>query len=429
MFPLRSCEIDSGLITRFGAIDDMEGGQTSRTNLVLNYDKTLSQNASIKNKVFYSNYNFELFSNFTFFLEDPIYGDQIKQKETRNIFGLNSDYKLSFNNIDGNFSAGLSLRYDQSFGNELSLTANRNETITPIQLGDINETNFGTYINGKFNFGKFIINPALRLDYFNFVYNDALLNNYKTQPETKSILSPKLNVLYNYNDNLQLYLKTGKGFHSNDTRVVVAQSGLTILPASYGFDVGYIWKPIPNLLFNTAYWYLFLEQEFVYVGDAGIVEPSGKTRRQGLDFGLRYEPINQLYFNLDATYTRARAIEEANGEDYIPLAPDFTFVSGINYKTKSGFYGGMQLKHINDRPANEDNSINAEGYTICDLNLGYQLKNVTLGIQVQNLFDVDWNETQFATESRLQNETASVEEIHFTPGTPFFIKGTLTVNF
>ena len=241
------------MITRFGAIDDTEGGNTSRTNILLDYNKILSENASLKNKLFYSTYAFELFSNFTFFLDDPINGDQIKQKETRNIFGLSSDYKLNFTDIDGSFSAGISLRNDQSFNNELSHTLNRKETLNEIQLGDINETNFATYASANFNFEKFTINPALRLDYFDFQYNDVLLTSYQTQSETQTIVSPKLNILYNYNNDLQLYLKMGKGFHSNDTRVVVAQRGNKTLPAAYGFDIGFIWKPVPYLLINTAY--------------------------------------------------------------------------------------------------------------------------------------------------------------------------------
>lgn len=421
--------VDNVIITRFGAVDDTEGGNTSRTNLLLNYDKILSENSSIINKLFYSVYDFELYSNFTFFLDDFVNGDQIKQKEARNIFGFSSDYKQQFTNIDGDFSVGFSLRNDKSNDNELSHTANRSTTLNQIQVGDVNETNLGVYASVNFNFGKFIINPALRLDYFNFEYNDALQTNYETQSETASIISPKLNILYNHTNDLQLYVKGGKGFHSNDTRVVVPQNGKDILPSAYGFDAGFMWKPIPKLLVNTAYWYLFLEQEFVYVGDAGIVEPSGKTRRQGIDFSVRYEPINNLFFNLDGNYTHARAIEEVSGEDYIPLAPDFTLTSGLTYKSASGFFAGLQLKHINDRPANEDNSIVAEGYTVTDLNAGYQFKNVTLGIQIQNLFDVDWNETQFATESRLQNETNPVEEIHFTPGTPFFLKGSIAISF
>lgn len=221
----------------------------------------------------------------------------------------------------------------------------------------------------------------------------------------------------------------GKGFHFNDTRVVVEKKRHEILPSAYGFDAGFIWKPTPKMLFNFAYWYLYLKQEFVYVGEAGIVEPSGKTRRQGFDLSYRYQPFSWVYWNVDANYTHARTIEASKGQNYIPLAPDFTFVSGLNFIFKSGLYGGLNLRHLGNRPANEDYSITAKGYTVADFNIGYRWKSITLGIQVQNLFNTVWNETQFATESRLQNEPNSIEEIHFTPGTPFFLKGMIQYNF
>ena len=423
--------VDSGMITRFGAIDDTEGGYTSRTNVLVNYDKFIDEQSFIKNSVYYSKYNFELYSNFTFYLEDTINGDQIKQKENRNIFGLNSEYNRTFSNgnIDGVWQVGTSLRNDQILNNELSHTINRSETLDQIQLGNINETNFGAYLNANFNFGKWTLNPALRFDYFDFQYNDALLTNYKTQTSSKTLISPKLNILYNYSQDLQIYLKGGKGFHSNDTRVVVAQNGKEILPSAYGFDAGFIWKPVSRLFINTDYWYLFLEQEFVYVGDAGIVEPSGKTRRQGFDLSIRYQPLDWLFWNFDANYTHARATEEGAGEDYIPLSPDFILESGPNIIHKSGIYGGANVRFIRDRPANEDNSIIAEGYAVIDINMGYNWKKLNFGVQIQNLLDTEWNETQFATESRLQNETAPVEEIHFTSGTPFFIKGIIEYKF
>ncbi|WP_298516539.1 TonB-dependent receptor [uncultured Kordia sp.] len=423
--------VNSGLINRFGAIDDTEGGTTSRTNFLVNYDKRLSPNAAIENSIFYSKYDFKLYSNFTFFLEDPINGDQIKQQENRTLFGLKSEYTRTFesNTLEGEWNAGISLRKDQSNNNELSSTLNRRETLSNIQFGDVNETNLGAFINANLEFGKWTINPALRVDYFDFQYNDFLQTNYVTQSQNKAILSPKLNFLYNHSENFQAYLKTGKGFHSNDTRVVIAQNGNEILPAAYGFDVGFIWKPMPELIVNTAYWQLHSEQEFVYVGDAGIVEPSGKTRRQGIDLSVRYQPFQWLFWNVDTNYTYARSIDAPNGEDYIPLAPDFTLSSGFTMQFDNGFSGGIKLRHLKDRPANEDNSIIAEGYSVVDLNLGYDWKNIGFGLQIQNLFDTEWNETQFATESRLQNESQSVEEIHFTPGTPFFVKASVTYRF
>jgi len=423
--------VDNEIITRFGAIDDTEGGATSRSNLLLNYEKIINKKSSIKNKIFLSQYDFELFSNFTFFLEDSVNGDQIRQKENRVTFGVNSDYSKSFSNrnFKGDWHAGISLRNDQTKNTELSKTKNRTETIDLLKLGDINETNIGAYIGTNIDVNKWTFNTSIRLDYFDFQYNDLLASNYKTQGKLMAIVSPKLNVLYNTSNNLQFYLKTGKGFHSNDTRVVVSERDKRVLPAAYGYDIGYIWKPTPKMLLNMAYWYLYLEQEFVYVGDAGIVEPSGKTKRLGLDLSYRYQPLSWLFWNLDLNYTYARSINEPKGENYIPLAPDFTTVSGLNFLFKSGIYGSMNLRHLANRPANENNSIIAKGYTITDLNIGYKWNKINFGVQIKNVFNTEWNETQFATESRLRNETNPVNEIHFTPGTPFFVKGSIEYNF
>ncbi len=92
---------------------------------------------------------------------------------------------------------------------------------------------------------------------------------------SKMIFSPKLNLEYTANPAIQIYLKTGQGFHSNDAKVVVANQGQEILPAAYGVDLGVNWKPAEHLFINAAIWYLYLQQEFIYDGDEGTVEPSG----------------------------------------------------------------------------------------------------------------------------------------------------------
>lgn len=427
--PIR--EVANGNISRFGAIDDTEGGNTERTNFNVAFNKHIDDNTTLKANAFYSHYGFELYSNFTFFLEDPINGDQIRQKENRNIIGLNTsiNHNTFLGDTELDIKAGIGLRHDVIDDVELSKTRNRIETLQNVQLGDINQTNSNAFVSANFDFGKLSIVPALRLDYFKFLYNDDLQQNFETQSETKTILSPKFNVYYNATKDLQLYSKSGIGFHSNDARVVIANNGKEILPKSYGTDLGLVWKPLPKLVLNSALWYLFLEQEFVYVGDAGIVEPSGETERFGIDLGLRYQLTNHLFFDTDATYTKARSLEAPSGENFIPLAPDFTLTTGLSLDNYKGFSGGIRVRYLDDRPANEDNSIVADGYVVTDFNVNYSWNKVTLGLSVENLFDVDWNETQFATESRLQNEAQSVEEIHFTPGTPFFIRGQITYNF
>ncbi len=423
-------EVDNGNITRFGAIDDTEGGQTSRSNINIQYNKELENDITFQTNVFYTKYAFKLFSNFTFFLEDPINGDQIMQQENRDIFGFNSQFvkNTAISDVDVRIIAGTGLRNDMINNVELSHTLNRKQTLRNIQLGDVNQTNYYAFLNTEFEFGKVTVAPALRLDYMKFSYNDALLANYKTQATSKTIVNPKLNITYSPNKNVQWFLKSGIGYHSNDTRVVVKQTNKT-MPRAYGVDLGNSWKPTSKLILNSTFWYLFSEEEFVYVGDAGIVEPSGKSERYGFDLGVRYQFSKSLYFNTDATFTKARSTEEPSGQDYIPLAPKVTLTGGLSLNDYHNFSGGIHYKYIGDRAANEDNSIVAKGYFVTDANLNYKLNNVTLGISVENLFDVAWNETQFATESRLKNEVNSVEEIHFTPGTPFSAKLSISYAF
>lgn len=425
-------EVNNGNISNFGAIDDTEGGYTSRSNANVQFSTILDNDIAMQSNVFYSKYNFELYSNFTFFLEDPVNGDQIKQKENRDIFGLNTQFnkEVNYNSFDVNYTAGLGLRFDDIKDIELSHTLNRKTTLDYIQLGDVYQRNMNAFVNAEIDLGKFSITPGLRLEYFNFQYNNRLSETYDLQTNTEVAVLPKLNFQFNQNENLQWFLKSGIGFHSNDARIVLNNEVDKALPKAYGVDFGNIWKPTQKIVLNTTLWYLFSEEEFVYVGDAGIVEPSGESERYGLDLGVRFQLNDYFYFNTDATFTKARSLEAEDGEDYIPLAPDFTLVGGLSVKDFHNFSGAINYRYIDDRPANEDNSVAAEGYFVTDFNLNYSFnKHWKLGFIIENLFDTDWKETQFLTESRLQNEVAPVEEIHFTPGTPFNFRTTLSYSF
>ncbi|MGA0560191.1 TonB-dependent receptor [Larkinella sp. VNQ87] len=417
--------VASGLIGFFGSIDPTEGGETSRTNFNAELVTVTPGNYTLKNQLFYSNYNFELYSNFTFFLNDSLNGDQIRQKEKRNLLGYNgsisrTDYAGS---IRFTTMAGLQYRQDFTRGSELSHTQNRVETLERRQFGNINELNTSVYLDERVDFSdRFSLNAGLRFDYFRNQYEDRLIQPAVTNRADAAIVSPKLNLYYTVNPRFQLYLNTGKSFHSNDTRVVVPQDGREILPPAYGSDLGAVFKPFPKLLINAAAWYLWLQQEFVYVGDEGVVEPSGKTRRYGLDLSVRYQLTRYLFADLDLNTAKPRAIGAEAGQAYLPLAPTFTSVGGLTLQNTGRWSGSLRYRYMGTRPANEDNSIVAQSYFVTDLQVNYSRPRYQIGLSVQNLLNTRWKETQFATESRLRTETAPVDEIHFTPGTPFFAR-------
>lgn len=423
--------VKAGVISRFGSVDDTEGGNTARTNIITSLNKPIDANTFVKINTFFSKYAFELYSNFTFFLKDPDNGDQIRQKENRTLYGMSVEINKKIKNDiwDINYQFGLGFRSDATKDSELFHTMNRKTTLENIKLGDIDESNNYSYLNSEFVFGKWMINPGLRLDYFRFNYQDKLSSTYTNQSQSETKISPKLNVIYSPNNTLQLFLKSGMGFHSNDARVVVLDNTKKTLPTAIGTDMGIIWKPSHNVLINLGLWYMYLQQEFVYSGDGGIIEPSGRTKRMGADLGIRYHLNEILYIYTDANYTFARSMDAPKGENYIPLAPDFTTAGGISFQNWHRFSGGIRYRYIKNRPANEDYSIVAKGYFVNDMNLNYDLETISFGISIQNLFNVDWNETQFATESRLKNEPNPVDEIHFTPGTPFYLKAKITYRF
>ncbi len=422
--------VDEGIISRFGSIDPTEGGNTSRSNSYVKLTHHFDNGSTWENQVFAIQYNFNLFSNFTFYLHDPVNGDQINQKDNRWVYGYKTRYQAS-NSLFGKVlktEAGASLRYDVV--NDIALDHTVKRTfLNPIKYGDINELNMNGYISETILISdQFSINAAVRLDYLHFTYTDKLSAN---QPPSvgKAIVNPKLNFNYQFNPQISLFVRAGTGFHSNDARAVVVQNGIDILPKAYGVDVGTDVKLTPQLLVHAALWRLDLDQEFVYSGDEGVVEPSGKTTREGLDLSARYQLNSWLFADLDVNITKPRAVGLPEGENYIPLAPVQTSIAGLSIRKGNGFNGSLRYRYMGDRPANEDNTLVAKGYFITDAIINYTQKKWEMGMSIENLFDRQWKEAQFDTESRLKNEAATVDEIHFTPGTPFSLRLKFTKYF
>jgi len=423
--------VNSGMIGFYGAIDSTEGGETSRSNINAQFITTSKNGSFFKNQFYYSNYFFDLHTNFTFYLDDPINGDQIRQKENRNVFGYNGSYhhQSTLGSIILNTETGIGFRWDRVHNLELSHTVDRFTLLNRWAYGNVSELNASAYVNETFHFSeRFNINAGLRADQFTNQYTDHLINDSLLKA-TAAIISPKISFYYQQNNSTQFYLNVGKGFHSNDTRVSVIENGRQILPAAYSADLGTIIKPAKNLLIQAALWYLWLDQEFVYSGDGAYVEPSGKTQRTGFDFSVRYEPIKSVYIDADANYAHGRFVDEAKGLNYIPLAPVWSSTGGITYKNKNGINGSLRYRWLSNRPANENYSLTASGYFVNDFVLNYTQKKYEVALTVNNIFNVKWKETQFDTVSKLKNETNPVEEICFTPGTKITAKLSFSIFF
>ena len=463
--------VDSGLITRFGTIDDLEGGQTGRQNLNLIYTATGEHNSRLLIQPYFSRYNFKLFSNFTFFLDDPENGDMIEQTDDRTILGLNTEYqfKQSIYSMQSTTTFGGGFRSDD-IAVSLWHSPNRRRLTQRVDSGII-ERNLFLWAQEEL-----IVNPMLRLqlglrgDYFTFNVEDhldtlsdgAISLPHASGYAQEAMLNPKFNLVYSPFSSTDIFLNFGTGFHSNDARDVVIeqtisnlertfggqglndtqinerlaqlnfdreQAGIRTLPRAMGAEIGTRHRFWNRLNIGIAGWWLELDEELVFVGDAGETEISGKSRRMGVDIEGRAQILSWIWVDADLNFSNGIFVDEPSDANEIPLAPRVTSTGGLTAIHPSGLGASLRYRYIGDRPANEDGSVEAEGHTLLNLGLSYTFGSFKYFVSVENLLNIDWNEAQFDTESRLSNEIEPVSEIHFTPGNPRNIQAGISYQF
>jgi hypothetical protein len=217
--------VREGIISRYGSIDPTEGGRTSRTNASAVLTTGLAHDAVLRQQVYYSKYDFSLYSNFTFFLRDPVNGDEIRQLDNRHLFGYTATYdrdaQLGGHDLHSTLGAGT--RNDFS---DLGLfNTVRREQLGTITEGRLYERNVNAYLDETLRLTEQLtVNAALRADVFTFDFRGQLYDTTAAalQPlrgrTTKAQVSPKLNLYYQLTPAVQLFARSGFGFHSNDAR-------------------------------------------------------------------------------------------------------------------------------------------------------------------------------------------------------------------
>jgi hypothetical protein len=413
--------IDRGIIGRYGAIDPSEGGITGRDNLNVIYtENDLLSHLTVQG--YLSRYFFTLFSNFTLYKNDPVNGDGIEQSDDRVISGGRIEYGIHslFGNPDIRTVFGGTLRRDD-ITNQLWNEVSRKRT-GRIADAVIDQTSISFYVLQQYRLTDALsMEAGLRNDHFIFTVDDRL--NGGTVDDisgtvTRSILSPKVNFILSPADHVNIFLNAGSGFHSNDARGVLTERAGKTLPRAIGTEAGVRYTPHSFFSVSAALWRLDLENELVYVGDEGTTEASGATRRIGIDTDVRLQLMDWIWWDADVTFSSGRFLDLPAGEDHIPLAPTVTASAGMTMIHPTGMEGTIRLRHVGDRAANESNTVQALGYSLIDAGLSYSFGRFRLTMTAENIFDQEWNEAQFDTESRLLGETLPVSELHFTPGTP-----------
>jgi TonB dependent receptor/TonB-dependent Receptor Plug Domain len=414
--------VESGQISRFGSIDDSEGGNTSRYDLTVGLRSTSGSERRWEARAYAVKYDFSLFSNFTFFLDHPVLGDGINQTDDRWITGANGSYALPSRlfGAEGSTTVGLGVRSDWT---DVGLRRSvRRVAGEPRVDAQVSEQHGYTWVRQDLRLAPSVrLQLGARADLFRFGVVDRLEGTSSDLPHASGTrvegrVSPKANLAVELSRSTTVFANVGAGFHSNDARgVIVAGPGSTVLPRAAGAELGsrYVWT---GGSLAAAVWALDLESELTYVGDAGTTEPSGRTRRVGVDLEARIRLAEGLWADADLNLARGRYRDEPTSADIIPLAPTVTSTGGLSWSGHEDLSVGARYRYIGERAADETGSIRALGSTLVEVFASYRVGGAEVLLAVDNLFDVDWNEAQFATTSRLRDEPAPVTELHFTPG-------------
>jgi hypothetical protein len=416
--------VASGLIYRFGSLDPTEGGNTWRYELSAGLRSTTGGDRSWEVRTFATRYHFRLWSDFTFFLIDSIHGDEIEQVDQRTVTGLNASYSLPTGVADGQTTVGAGGRADWT---EVQLNhVEQRALLNPVTHARVREQHGYTWIKQDLRLAQKVrLQLGLRGDVLRFKVTDLLGPGVATNTlnasggSTAGLVSPKANLAVQVSPSTTLFANAGFGFHSNDARdVILASKGETILPRALGAEIGgrHVWRGGSLAL---ALWGIDLQSELVWSGDEGTTEASGRTRRVGVDLEARVRLSPWLWADADLNLARGRFRDEPAGADYIPLAPTFTSTGGLTVRDLGPVGGGVRFRHVGGRPADETDAVHAKGYSVVEAFANWRIARFQVVFVVDNLFNVDWNEAQFATTSRLPGEpNGGITELNFTPGAP-----------
>lgn len=431
--PLRA--VASGEIDRFGYVDPSNGGTTDRASVSLDWTRDLGSSRT-ELTAYAIHYRLNLFSNFTYFLDDPVRGDQFNQRDRRVIAGAALDHTWTGGAWQGPTTVGVEVRGD--FISELGLHRTEQRAWhSTVRDDELNQFSIGAHARTVLHLNdRLRADAGLRGDVYAFdVKSDVPRNSGE---RTAAIVSPKLSLVYSLAENTELYLNGGFGFHSNDARGTVIRidpvSGdsadrVDPLVRSRGMEVGLRSTIRPGWISTLSLWQLDLDSELVFVGDAGGTEPSGASRRTGVEVSNFLRLGSWFTLDGDFAFTHAR-YRDAAPANHVANSLATVVTGGASVDLPSGWFGGVRFRYFGPQPLTEDDSERAPSSTTLNARIGFERNGWSVALAVLNLLDRENNDIAYHYASRLPGESADgIEDMHFHPAEPRMVRLTLTRSF
>lgn len=427
--------VAQGLIDELGSLDTTLGGESSRTSVSLDWrGRVLGGDFSAS--AYAIDYDMQLFSNFTYLLDDPDNGDQFQQLDERRIYGF--ALSQQWDTGRARWRVGAEGRFDDIERVGLYRTAAR-QRLSTVREDAVEEGSFGVHAANEFRFNDaWRTYVGVRHDRYDFDV-DARSLPVNSGRADESATSAKASVAWTPSKSTELYLSYGQGFHSNDARGTTIRidpvSGEPVdtvdaLVDSEGYELGARLFFSDRVHATAALWRLDLDSELLFVGDAGTTEGSRPSRRDGVELGVYWFGNRYFEGDLEASYTRSRFSDADPAGDEIPGAIPLVVGAGITGKLDSGWTGTLRVRHFGRYPLIEDDSVESDGSTLVNLRVGKQWSRFGVHLDVLNLLASDDHDIDYFYASRLAGEPdEGVEDIHYHVFEPRTVRLSVRWNF
>jgi hypothetical protein len=462
--------IGDGVVDRFGSLNPTDGGTTERASLSLNR-LIRTERGEEQLSAYLIRYRLDLWSTFTYYLRDPLNGDQMLQRDDRLVYGARGS-KTWFTDLGGLQLAnviGAEVRVDNIRDVGIFPTVER-RVLGTRQDASVTESRGAFYFENSIAWRRWLRTTAgLRADGFNFGVKDKMLNadgtcdlrsdplGCNTGTRRASLLSPKLGLVLGPWQGASYFLNAGEGYHSNDARGVTRgganpdAAAVTPLTRAQSAEVGVTAHLLPNWESSLGVFKLKLKSELTFSGDAGVTSPSGATTRTGVEWGNTYHLSSWLSAELNAAFTRTRFDRVSVPDDlgcgdaapshpcrqaisvsgrYVSNSPSGVIDAALTARSPTGWFGSVRARHIGESPLVADNSARSPAYTTVDTQVGFQsTRQWLLAVDIFNVANVKWNDIEYYYVSRLRDQSAPVADYVVHPGVPRTVRGRLEYRF
>lgn len=420
--------IEEGLISRLGNLDNTDGGKANRQSLALELQRS-SGTSSVRATAFVLRNSLNLFSNFTYFLDDPEHGDQFEQAERRTAVGGRASYRRLGHFLDRHTESAVGVQVRHDWLRPVGLYHTQARTrLSTTREDRVSQTMGGVYAQTEVEWTRALRTTAgVRADVYGFsVESDNPLNS---GDGSDALVSPKFGAVLGPWAGTEVYVNAGMGFHSNDARGAVIRvdpasgepvSRVTPLVRARGAEIGLRTVRIRGLQSTVALWYLGLDSELLFVGDAGTTEASRPSRRIGIEWANYARLTPWLTVDGDLAFSRARFADDDPAGSRIPGALDRVLSAGVTVEPARRLFGSLRVRHFGPRPLVEDASVRSSSTTLWNGEMGYRLsRRARIVLEVFNLFDAEVSDIDYFYTSRLPGEPfEGVDDVHTHPAIP-----------